>query len=140
MRSAWFGTTALLALAFLAVIAPTSAEAGCARHAVAEARGLAFAGLNELLDLETHAEHGLPSPVDAPAPCSGAFCSGSPAVPPAPLVAPIESPTSWAILIDRPDAHELSSLPLPFDESRFLPTFHGLSVFHPPRSVGSASL
>lgn len=145
MRSAWFGTAALLALAALAVIAPTPAQAGCKGHAVALTPGPGFAGLDELWNAGALADLDQPGPtwpipIDAPAPCSGAFCSGSPAVPVAPSVAPIEDLGSWAILIDRPDACELSSQPLPFDESQLLPSSAGLSVFHPPRSAASASL
>ncbi|WP_145952160.1 hypothetical protein [Paludisphaera borealis] len=144
MRSAWFGTTALLALAALAVIAPTAAQAGCKGHAVARTHEFGFAGLDALRDVGALADLAQPGPakpipVDAPVPCSGAFCSGSPAVPATPLIVPIEDLGVWATLIDQPEAPELSSQPLPFDESRILPSFCGLSVFHPPRPTASAS-
>jgi hypothetical protein len=140
MRSAWFGTAAFLTLAALTVFAPTSAEAGCKSHRATLTGRPAFAGLSELWDVGAASDPATPVPVDAPAPCTGAFCSGSPAVPVAPVVAPIVGHGQWAILVVRPDARELSSEPLPYDESEFLPSHCGLSVFHPPRSVDSASV
>ncbi|APW62740.1 hypothetical protein BSF38_04292 [Paludisphaera borealis] len=145
MRSARFGTTALLALAALALIAPTPAQAGCKGHGVARTRDPALAGLDELWDAGALAElaqsgPARSNPADAPVPCSGAFCSGSPAVPSAPLVAPIDGHGLWANWIDRPESRELNSQPLPFDESQLLPSYCGLSVFHPPRSAAPASV
>jgi hypothetical protein len=74
------------------------------------------------------------TPVDPPMPCSGAFCSGKPAVPSMPASpAPARAP-QWACQAELPPLP--SSEPL-FDSSRdgdARPVRRPPSIFHPPRA------
>jgi hypothetical protein len=136
-RSAWPRAAALLAPAILGLIAPAVAQAGChGRRSVSTEAPRAAAMLVDLgliggsLDPASSGE-------DAGPPCTGAFCSGSPAVPP-PIVPPILVDGSWAVLIGRIGRREADSRPVVPEESRLLPARRALSIFHPPRSGESA--
>ncbi len=131
----------LVALAALVALAPTSALAGCLGHAVSGSRpapASRLEGLAEIDALGTPAPDLPHEPDDAPAPCTGAFCSGSPATPSPTTSAPIPPPGLWAILPEGPAPEVQGSLPYPFDDPSRLPSSRDLSVFHPPRSLASA--
>ena len=85
-----------------------------------------------------------PAPPKLPTPCSGALCSGSPAVPhtPAPNVPQRAEP--WGFLPAVPAAaSEPGSTSSPFNDGPLHPVHRGLVVFHPPRPsrpMGSSGL
>jgi hypothetical protein len=126
----------ILSLPMLLCAAAPSARAGCANH---------YLAVRTQQVAETHAldplllsRSALPSreglPPARPTPCSGAFCSGNPAVPPstAPLSLP-EGDGHWAISLFPPAVADPGSLARPGEDARLAPVNQPSSVFHPPR-------
>ena len=134
----WAG--AFLTLAALLALAPGVAEAGCGSHA----RSARLLGLDGLIDEGSLPESTPvgpigPRPGKAPPPCSGAFCSGSPAAPSPSTSTPAPPVGLWAILTGPPASVVRGSLPRPLDEPSRRPSGRGPSVFHPPRPIAPAS-
>ncbi|MGC8641723.1 MAG: hypothetical protein ACP5XB_17795 [Isosphaeraceae bacterium] len=127
---------AIFALLIGGIVWPQTARAGCSGHYINSRSGSpdSLARL-ELLGLDEHVP-ALPakSPNQRPKPCSGAFCSGHPAVP-VPAVPPLPShirgelalPDSLRLAADRGRfGHLLTNEPL-------RPALFPSSIFHPPR-------
>jgi hypothetical protein len=73
-------------------------------------------------------------PPSRPTRCSGALCSGNPAVPP-PTVPPVmpEGDGDRAIALRPPVLAEPGSIARPAEDARLVPVDHPSSIFHPPR-------
>ncbi|WP_156512605.1 hypothetical protein [Planctomyces sp. SH-PL62] len=135
----------LLTLTALVALAPTSADAGCLGHAVSSADSVTVLGLDELTEADTFAGSAAkppaqPAPTDAPPRCSGAFCSGSPAVPSPTAAVPLPTSGLWAIVGDAPETRVSTSQPFPCDDPSRLPLTRDLSIFHPPRLRAATSI
>jgi hypothetical protein len=134
---------ALLALLLGSLVAPSESRAGCSHRLMT--RSLAALDSTQLRYFAPDGsfvalDHGQPAkPSDGHAPCSGAFCSGRPAIPipPAPSItlehatwawfrafAPAAGPHSVAITTVTPPHH---------------PILIGSGVFHPPRRPDALS-
>ena len=138
----WFRFTvgALLALLTVGVVAPGRAEAGCS-HFVSW-KGSEIEGLGDLsllrIEGATPSARGQSAPTDSPAdphrkPCTGVFCSGSPA----PLVPATDVPPQaddWCLPTG--EAPEVRPEPIRRvnDDGRFHPVHTGAGIFHPPRT------
>jgi hypothetical protein len=74
------------------------------------------------------------TPPTRPKPCSGALCSGNPAVP-SPTVPPVtpKGDGDWAISLRPPVLAEAGSIAWPAEDARLVPVDHPSSIFHPPR-------
>jgi hypothetical protein len=127
---------ALFVLLIGGVVRPQAARAGCAGHYVRDRLNsqenlaqLDLLGLDGIIPALPGKE-----PLDRPKPCSGAFCSGHPAVP-FPAVPPLPSHFRGELAL-------ADSLRLAADCGRFRripadeplrPAVFPCSVFHPPR-------
>jgi hypothetical protein len=127
---------AILALLMLLCASAPAARAGCSAHYLtsrAQAAAETFA-LDPLIlsgpVLPPHDET-LPS---RPTPCSGALCSGKPAVPLS-TVPPVmtEGHGDWAISLRPPVLADPGSIARPAEDARLVPVDHPSSIFHPPR-------
>ena len=74
------------------------------------------------------------TPPSRPVPCSGALCSGYPAVPPltGPPIMP-DGDGDWAIPISPPARDNPGSIARPDEEPCLVLADHPSSIFHPPR-------
>ena len=127
---------ALLTLLIGGIVWPQAARAGCAAHYVNDrSSSLGSLAQVELLGLDGIVP-ALParSPNNRPKPCSGAFCSGNPAVPvpaipsfPSQQRGELALPDSLRLAADRGRfGHLLADEPL-------RPATFPSSIFHPPR-------
>ncbi|WP_337175663.1 hypothetical protein [Paludisphaera sp.] len=128
--------TALLAFAALAVLASRSAEAGC-HGRVAIQGGATLSNLEAFIEGESFGAAA--TPAEAPAPCTGAFCSGSPATPATSTSVPIVAPGSWAIVAVLRDDRDPASEPHFWAEPPRPPLRLSVGVFHPPRALDARS-
>jgi len=130
---------AILSLLMLLCAYAPSARAGCSAHYLT-VRTQAAAGISTL-DPLILSESMLPPddalPPSPPKPCSGALCSGNPAVPlsAAPSVL-AEGDGHWAIsprpqLLADPGSTVRSA-----EDARLVPLDHPSPIFHPPRLPG----
>jgi hypothetical protein len=135
LASPWFG--ALLAFLTTGIILPSEARAGCSAHYIVSPSRSS----GELSRLELLGHAGAlatpqgETPTQPPAPCSGALCSGNPALPLSTI--PSDTPPvggHWAILaFPRTLIGPVPFLCLPVDVA-LRPIDHSCSIFHPPRS------
>jgi hypothetical protein len=134
--SHWVG--ALLTLLAAGLLLPSSARAGCINpHVTSRSHGPH--GISDLIPLGRSGGMSIPMgdmPLDRPAPCSGALCSGNPAVPISTI--PPVSPRfgdEWAISI----LAIVSPGPGTFVGKSRGGRLHSVddptSVFHPPRAA-----
>jgi hypothetical protein len=127
---------AILSLLILLCAAAPSTRAGCAAHYLT----LRTQGAAETFALDPLFMSGsvLPPhdelPPLRPTPCSGALCSGNPAVPLS-TVPPVmtEGDGDWAISLRPPVLAEPGSIARPAEDARLVPVVHPSSIFHPPR-------
>ena len=129
--------TTLAALLGCGLFVTKPAQAECARYVTYHDQNSNISGRLELVNF------GVPkstprndAPVDRPArprPCSGALCSGSPAVPWAPIHTIPERVNQWAFLDTIIDASRSVHEPLAHSSSNLIPTSYVDSIFHPPR-------
>ena len=130
---------AILSLLMLLCAPAPAARAGCSAyylHARTQAAAETFA-LDPLIlsgsVLPPHDE----TPPSRPTPCSGALCSGNPAVPLS-TVPPVmtEGDGDWAISLRPPVLADPGSIARPAEDARLVPVDHPSSIFHPPRRPG----
>jgi hypothetical protein len=127
---------AILSLLILLCDPVPSARAGCsARYLTSRAQAAAeTSALDPLIlsgwVLTPHDE----TPPSRPTPCSGALCSGNPAVPPStvPPVMP-EGDGDWALSLCSPVLADPGSIARPAEDARLVPVDDPSSIFHPPR-------
>ncbi len=128
---------ALFALLTAGMLWPQTVRAGCSAHYVKDR--LNTPGRLYRVDLlnlggAVPAPSGR-APLDRPAPCSGAFCSGNPAIP-VPAVPSIPSLTHRELAI--PDSLRLAANGESFRRllahEPLRPVVFPCSIFHPPRS------
>lgn len=127
---------AILSLLMLLCAGSPAARAGCSGHYVASrmhtaAETFAFDPLilsGSVLSLRDEI------PPSRPMPCSGALCSGNPAVPHS-TVPPVTpgGDGDWAIALGLPILAEPGSIARPAEGARLVPVDHPSSIFHPPR-------
>ncbi|WP_165221393.1 hypothetical protein [Aquisphaera insulae] len=129
---------ALIALAFFAVTWPTEARAGCAyRHTPAARPGASLADLS-WLRLADGSSWPAPQQDPAPAPCTGAFCSGLPATPASAMpVMPAPSGQGWAVLALLATPEDGRSVLHRASDDLARPRRQALSIFHPPRRLSA---
>lgn len=137
-RSSRFLTGVFSALLASCLLAPTSASAACGDHAEARslpAREVGFVTLLELADAGlSRKDPGLDLPAGRSKPCTGAMCSGHPAVPLSPMLT-LPSPLEhWAWLSPEPKLGDFGSFAAPTGELELVPSEIQPSVFHPPRA------
>jgi hypothetical protein len=127
---------AILSLLMLLSAPAPAARAGCSAHFLtsrAQAAAETFAIDPLILNgsaLPPHDE----TPPSRTTPCSGALCSGNPAVPlsTVPPVMP-EGNGDWAISLRHPVLADPGSIAGPAEDTRLVPVDHPSSIFHPPR-------
>jgi hypothetical protein len=123
--------TALLALGLLA---PTVAKAGCSHLVTSryEAERLASLAGSLVRDLAVPSD-----PIPARRPCTGAWCTGQPAIPPVPTGTFEGRLGSWAWCPSSPDEVPTDPSFLIAETHVLLPLRRGNEVFHPPRLLAS---
>jgi hypothetical protein len=142
MRSSAQGTAvplrvgAILSLLMLLCAPAPAARAACSAHHVTsrtQAAAETFALDPLILSGSVRPPHD-ETPPSRPTPCSGALCSGNPAVPlsTVPPVMP-EGHGEWAISLRPPVLAEPGSIARPAEDARLVPVDHPSSIFHPPR-------
>lgn len=129
---------ALTALLILGAFTPSVARAGCFNHSVTYRSLLAdpHARLELLGDKEPPPVSPVESPGERRRPCTGAFCSGSPAIPTSanPSVSQEGSdPLVIAGLTSSPT--DPGGFAFPAEKANFRPIKQSLAIFHPPRSL-----
>jgi hypothetical protein len=127
---------AILSFLMLLCAPAPAARAGCSAHYLTprtQAAAVTFA-LDPLIlsgsVLSSHDE----TPPSRPTPCSGALCSGNPAVPLS-TVPPMmtEDDGDWAISLRPPVLADPGSIARPAEDAHLVPVDHPSSIFHPPR-------
>jgi hypothetical protein len=127
---------AILSLVVLLCAPAPAARAGCSGHHVTsriQAAAEAFA-LDPLILSGSVLPPRDETPPSRPTPCSGALCSGNPAVPLStgpPVMA--EGDGHWAISFHPPVVAEPGSIARPAEDAHLVPVDHPSSIFHPPR-------
>jgi hypothetical protein len=139
MRSSTQGTAVRLRLgAILSLLcAPApSARAGCAAHYLTlrtQAAAETFAVDPLILSGSVLPPRDELPPL-RPTPCSGALCSGNPAVPLSPASSVVsEGDGDWAISLRPPLLADPGSVVRSVEEVRLVPVNHPSLIFHPPR-------
>lgn len=125
-----------IALAVLLLCAWTSkAEAGCSHHVVANTHWEHLAHRLEIFKIERGVEVNDSSEAPAsPKPCSGALCSGKPAVPvPVPIAVGTTRADQWGVVVPRPPAPRATSQLLAYAERIVRAVIEGPSIERPPR-------
>ena len=130
----WFG--AIFSLLTLGSVVPSTARAGCLAHYIAF-RSPSAESLGQLEQLSLHGALATPednAPPERPAPCTGALCSGNPALPVSTVPSVLTSGADqWAIPafpVALTDPHSIVLTPA--DASLF-PIDGPSAIFHPPR-------
>jgi hypothetical protein len=127
---------ATLSLLVILCAPASSARAGCSAHYVTsrtQAVAESFA-LDPLILSDSVRPVQNRAPAAPPAPCSGALCSGTPAVPVSAVPPSMpESDTGWAISIRPVVLAGPGSIGRSADDARLVPLNHPSSIFHPPR-------
>jgi hypothetical protein len=127
---------AILSLLMLLCAPAPSTRAGCADHYLTlrtQAAAETFA-LDPLIMsgsvLPPHDEH----PPVRPTPCSGALCSGNPAIPLSTGSSVMtEGDGDWVISLRPPLLADPGSIVRSVEDVRLIPVNHPSSIFHPPR-------
>lgn len=130
------GLGATLSLLMLLCAPAPAAQAGCSAHylsAQTQAAAETFALDPLILGGSVLPPHG-ETPPARPVPCSGALCSGNPAVPlsTVPPVMP-DGDGHWALALFTPVLADPGSIARPDRSTRLIPIDHPSSIFHPPR-------
>jgi hypothetical protein len=130
-RACWT-SGAITTLLALGLLAPTDARASCS-HLVTWRNDPTR--LSSLIEPLLHDLAGPADPTPARRPCSGAWCSGQPAIPPVPSGAFEGRIGSWAW--HAPAAEDVAVDPsfLAPESPAPRPLRRGNDVFHPPRSL-----
>jgi hypothetical protein len=123
----------------VAVLCPSRALAGCSPYVITGnthvgmlSSRLDVPHLTDAASAQTAAKHPLPS-----RPCSGALCSGKPAVPvPLPIVSPETRGEHWGELLSAPTAPQVEGRWRERAETLLQPIVEGPSIDHPPRMAG----
>lgn len=130
----------LLALAAACAV-PSKAEAGCSHYVIA---GKSSEYALTQLDLFDRDSAPTPVAVETPVPskpCSGAFCSGKPAVP-IPIPVPVTPGTTrveqWGEVLPPPALLAVAHQFLARSERLVRPVLEGPSIDRPPRPCGVA--
>jgi hypothetical protein len=132
----WGGV--LFALLFLWLIAPSVARAGCEHggmrrlHIAADSSHFERLAQSGALS-STASEPSRPRSSSSGTPCSGALCSGKPAVPVMPVPSMSQRPESSAILDALNLALGAGSTSVVPAERSLLPIDRASAIFHPPR-------
>jgi hypothetical protein len=122
----------------LALLAPPGAEAGCSHLVTSRTDRHESSALTESL-LHDLAAPSDPLPVPSrPRPCSGAFCSGQPAVPTVPVGVTDGRIASWAWFASMPESALTSPTFLFLETIAPDPMHRAIVVFRPPRFLPSA--
>ena len=127
---------AILSLLMLLCAPAPAARAGCSAHYLTSLTQAA----TETLALDPLILSGsvLPpqdeTPPSRPTPCSGALCSGNPAVPlsTVPPVMPVDD-GDWVFSLRPPVLADPESIARPAEDERLVPVDHPCSIYHPPR-------
>jgi hypothetical protein len=129
---------AALTLLVLVTLAPGIAEAGCSHSVTSRADSERLSSLIAPLldDVAGHSED-LPVP-PSPRPCSGALCSGLPAVPAVPAGVIDVQAESWAWNAPVLGLASIGTSFLSTEPSDLQPKHRAITVFHPPRLLPSA--
>ena len=136
----WIGALSMLLIVM--TVLPSTARAGCTNHHVTS-RSHAPGGMPLLIRLGTAGALSAPSgeaPLERPAPCTGAFCSGNPA-PPLPTIPPVppRSGEQWAISLITRVTPGLGAFACTPGDASLQPLFDPSSIFHPPRAIAPSS-
>ncbi len=131
-------TASLLVAAFCGLFVSSRSQAECARYVAYRDQNSQTSGRLELLDFgligkppRNAVPHDRPA---APKPCSGALCSGNPAVPWAPIHTIPERVNQWAFLDELIKADRSIIEPLDRSDFHLSSSIFVDSIFHPPRS------
>ena len=126
------------AILAMALFAPTAAEAGCSHLVTSRADAAGRDALVEPLVRDLGDMGGGGSGSAPRRPCTGAWCTGQPAVPPAaPGVFEVHLGSwAWCCIISNDPAIACDQLRTQSENPR--PSWSGSDVFHPPRSVAPA--
>lgn len=127
---------AILSLLMLLCAPASSARAGCSAHYVTSRTHVAAETtvLDPLILSGSVLPPGEQTPPVRPTPCSGALCSGNPAVPlsSAPPVM-TQGHGDWAISLVAPVLADPGSVARPVEDARLVRSNNSPSIFHPPR-------
>lgn len=126
---------AFLALLASGLVALPEARADCGHYVVSRSGSATVLDQLDLLhlDREFAAPAGQAPFKGQRVPCSGALCSGSPAIPLAPPVLLPVRTGQWAICTFTPPSSNLGSMAMAWDETPAHINPLASSVFHPPR-------
>jgi hypothetical protein len=128
---------AILSLLMLLCAPASSARAGCADHYLTmrtQAAAEAFALDPLILSGSDLPPHELP-PL-RPTPCSGALCSGNPAIPLSTASSGMtEGDGDWAISLSSRLLADPGSIVRSVEDVRLVPVNHPSLIFHPPRRL-----
>jgi hypothetical protein len=129
---------ATVALLLLAMLAPPVAEADCAHGVTSRIDSERLSSLIEPLmhDLSGQSEEDPVPPLQRP--CSGALCSGQPAVPAVPAGAIDAQPDSWAWNGPVPGLALTGAFFVSPETSDLHSKHVAIGVFHPPRLLPPA--
>jgi hypothetical protein len=120
------------------LFAPQAARAGCSHYVTSRSQAAGVEAQLELLSLVgALAAPQDQTPKDMPArrgPCSGAMCSGNPAVPLAPVSTEVQRSGQWAICELPIEPAGPGSVAARWEDAHFSPAPISCSIFHPPRS------
>jgi hypothetical protein len=127
---------AILPLLILLCAPAPAARAGCSVHDLTsrtQAAAETFA-LDPLIQSGSVLLPNDETPPSRPTPCSGALCSGNPAVPLS-TVPPVmtKGDGDRAISVRPPVPADPGSVARPAEDGRLVPVDHPSSIFHPPR-------
>jgi hypothetical protein len=137
-QPAFLRAGAVAAFLAWALFAPPIAEAGCSHIVTSRAdRHESSAVAESLMHILAASSDPLPEP-SRPRPCSGAFCTGEPAVPAVPAKVFDGARDSSAVLTAVPGLVVSGDSFLPAEKGTVDPTRRSIAVFHPPRSLPSA--
>lgn len=127
---------AILSLLMLLCAPAPAARAGCSAHYLTsrtQAAAKTFS-LDPLILSGTALPRSDETPPSRPAPCSGAICSGNPAVPLSTVPSGmIESDRDWAIPLHTPVSADPGPLVRAGEDARLVAVHQPSSIFHPPR-------
>jgi len=127
------GTVVLLLAS--ALLAPPSAEGGCSQRVTSRTDLRRLSSLIEPLVHDLAGESAAMPVPPPPRPCSGALCSGQPAVPVVFFEGRIDT---WAWYASVPDLASTGDSFLFAETIEIHPIRQSLDVFHPPRSITPA--
>ncbi len=124
-----------IALAMLVCVWTSKAEAGCSHYVVAKTHSRQLAHQLDIFEIDRGVGVNVSSEAPArPKPCSGAFCSGKPAVPvPVPITVGTTRSDQWGAVVPRPPAPCATGQFLAYAERIVRAVIEGPSIERPPR-------